>query len=189
MAGARSSPPQIFVLSGPSGSGKTTLCHEAANRHGWYYSISHTTRAQRKFEKDGQDYFFVSRVEFERMIAAGEFLEWALVFDNLYGTSREKVDEVLRQGRSVILDVDIQGALAIKKKMPEAILVFVQPPGITELKKRLTARGGDSEDEIQKRLSRAQTEMKFQEQYDFTIVNDDLKKATRELEKIFKKFK
>lgn len=121
------------------------------------------------------------------MIAADDFLEWACVFDNLYGTSKRKIEESLKQGRSVILDVDTQGALMIKKKMPKAILIFVQPPGLNTLKERLTARGGDSEEEIKKRLSRAQNEMQFQSHYDFTIVNDDLKKATGELEKIFQK--
>jgi guanylate kinase len=187
MARASQPLPHVYILSGPSGSGKTTLCREAALRHNWYYSISHTTRQKRTFEKDGQDYFFVSRKEFEAMVAADDFLEWALVYDHLYGTSKKKIEEALSQGFSVILDVDTQGALKIKKRMPEATLIFVKPPDLNALRERLTTRAGDSAEEIKKRLSHAHNEMQFQSQYDYTIINDDLEKATRELENIFKK--
>ncbi len=177
----------LFVLSGPSGSGKTTLCRELAKKYDWYYSISHTTRKKRAFEKNGVDYFFVSCEEFTRMIQAYEFLEWAVVYENDYGTSQVKVEEALARGQSVVVDVDTQGALSIKKIMPQAVLIFIQPPQIEELKKRLTLRGGDSEEEIQKRMRQAEHEMQFQKQYDFVVVNDDLQKATQALDHIVQK--
>lgn len=174
----------LIVISGPSGSGKTTICREMAARFNLGFSVSHTTRPRRENEVHGRDYFFVSTDEFERMRQDGEFLEWAKVYDHCYGTSKKTVEAIRARGQGVVFDVDTQGALAIKKILPEAVLIFIITPGIEELRRRLKARGRDSEAEIEKRVKNAKNEMTHRERYDFVVVNDKLKRALKEVEGI-----
>ena len=146
--------------------------------------MSHTTRAPRPGEQDGVHYHFVSRPEFERMIADGAFLEYAKVFDNYYGTARASIDALLAQGRDVILDIDWQGARAIKAQLPAAVSVFILPPSRAELERRLRERGQDSEDTIQQRMQQAVTEMQHHSEFDHVVVNDDFQAALADLEAI-----
>jgi len=174
----------LIVISGPSGSGKTTICRAMAVEFGHYFSVSHTTRPQRKNEIQGRDYFFVAKDEFLKMIDEGILLEWAQVYDNYYGTSKSIVEEKLSQGQGVIFDVDTQGAASIKKMMPESLLIFIKTPDITELKTRLHSRGRDSDQEIDKRVQNAQNELSHVGEYDFVVVNDKLDIAVEEVRKI-----
>lgn len=172
------------MISGPSGSGKTTICRQIANDRDWYYSVSHTTRPKRENEVNGRDYFFVTTAEFQKLIDKKEFYEWAKVYGNFYGTSQRLIEEKLNKGQSVILDVDTQGAAQIKKKFPEAILVFVDVPGLEVLRQRLVTRGKDSQAEIEGRLQHAASEMAKKKQYDHVVLNDDLEKAVSKLNQI-----
>lgn len=176
--------PPIIVVSGASGSGKTTLCHEIASAFDFYYSISHTTRPQREQEVDGRDYFFVDLARFQQMIQAGDFLEWARVYDNFYGTSRLILEGKLAKGQGVILDVDTQGAANIKKAVPGAFLVFIDTPDLNELNKRLQDRRTDSSAEIQKRMASAEREIAHKAEYSRVIVNDKLDRALLEFKQI-----
>jgi guanylate kinase len=166
---------RLCVITAPSGAGKTTLIKallaaDATLR----FSISYTTRAPRKGEQEGHDYYFVSREEFERMIAADRLLEYARVFDNFYGTGRDPVERELSAGRNVVLDIDWQGARQVRARMPEAILIFIMPPSFAELTKRLRSRGTDSPEVIARRLSEARSDMGRWSAFDYVIVNDDL---------------
>lgn len=174
----------VFVVSGASGSGKTTLCRKIAQKYGMYYSISHTTRPKRPHEQDEKDYFFVTVQEFKNMITEGIFLEWAEVYGNYYGTSRLKIEESLKQQKSVILDVDTQGASSIKKMLPQAVLVFIDVPSLEVLRQRLNDRSTDSEQEINKRVLYAKNEIAKKDQYDYIIINDDLEHAEAKFDKI-----
>lgn len=174
----------FFVVSGPSGSGKTTICREIANEFGWYFSISHTTRAQRKNERDGYDYYFVDEASFKEMMSRGEFLEWAQVYGNFYGTSKKIIEQKLSEGCGVILDVDTQGAANIKKLMPQAVLIFIKTKTLDDLKMRLEKRGRDATEDISRRLKNAQTEMSHTGEYDHVICNDELIAALTEMRKI-----
>lgn len=172
----------LIVLSGPSGVGKNTLMNRVIPRiPNLQYSVSATTRPPRSGEVDGVDYFFVSDEEFDRMIAEDEFLEWAEFVGNRYGTPRTFVEEQIQQGRTVIMDVDIQGALQIKQKMSDAVLVFLLPPTWEELRNRLNKRGKDPMEAIIKRLERSVEELKFIVDYDYFIINDHLDKAAERL--------
>lgn len=174
----------FYVVSGPSGSGKTTICRRIADEFGWYYSVSHTTRALREGEKEGVDYFFVNAAKFQDMIQKGEFLEWARVYDNYYGTSRQNIEERLKCGQGVILDVDTQGAAQIKKLMLKAILVFIKTVELDDLKARLKTRGQDDDGEIAKRMKNAQSELSHIGEYDHVIVNDDIKNSVQKFKLI-----
>lgn len=178
---------RFFVISGPSGSGKTTICRQIATDRDWYYSVSHTTRPKRENEVNGRDYFFVTTEEFQKLIDKKEFYEWAKVYGNFYGTSQRLIEEKLKQGQSVILDVDTQGAAQIKKKFPKAVLVFIDVPELEVLKQRLVKRGKDSQEEMKRRLQHAADEMAKKNQYDHVILNDDLGKAISTLNKIINK--
>jgi len=175
----------VFVLSAPSGAGKSTLYKEiikkAANIK---YSISHTTRGKRKGEVNGRDYFFVSEDKFKELIGKKEFVEWAKVHDNYYGTSRSFIERTITRGYNVILDIDVQGALNIKKIYPGAVLVFIMAPSFKELKKRLVLRKKDSPEVIKRRLSNAKKEIAYIPKYDYLIVNDKLSKALEDLDSI-----
>lgn len=177
----------LIVISGASGSGKTTICRLLAQRLGFYYGVSHTTRPMRKNETHSVDYFFVSRDEFDRMVKHGDFLEHAVVYNNYYGTSKSVVDEHRLKGRGVVLDVDTQGALNIKKAVPEACLIFLKSPSVEVLRKRLEKRGTDSPENIEKRLKEALKEESFSSKYDYVVVNEDLDRAYDEVEVIVKK--
>ncbi len=176
---------QIFVLSGPSGTGKSTIKHEVMARiTGLSYSVSHTSRPPRGSERDGVDYHFVSRRTFEKMIAENAFLEWAKVHDQLYGTALSSLKEQMGAGFDVLMDVDVQGGRNVKNEFPHSTLIFVLPPSLEILKERLTTRGTDDREVIEKRMARASSEIKECEWYDYIVINDQLKKAVFETEAI-----
>jgi len=173
---------QVFIISAPSGSGKSTLVKSLLEREpGLIFSVSYTTRAPRGQEQEGREYHFVSREQFERMIAAGEFIEWARVFEDYYGTHRRYVDQGLAEGRDVVLDIDVQGARQLKEKIPGAVSVFILAPSREELEKRLRARGDVSDAVIRRRLAEAAREIRNFGQYDYVLINDDLQAASERL--------
>lgn len=182
----RSKKGRLFVISGPSGSGKSTLARMAVERTGVKLSISATTRAKGDDEVDGRDYYFLSEAEFLQKIETGEFLEYARVFDNYYGTPRGSVAEQLEQGQIVVLEIDVQGAGQVFEKFSPAEVegILILPPSDEELRRRLESRGRDDDETIDKRLAKAQWEIKkagASGNYGHTIVNDDLEKAADEL--------
>lgn len=173
--------PRLFVVSGPSGVGKGTLVSRVrGQRPDLGLTVSATTRQPRPGEVDGTSYYFLSVEDFEQRVAAGEFLEWANVFGNRYGTLRSEVDRNLDAGKSVILEIDVQGALNVRKLMPEAVLVFIEPPSFEALESRLRGRGTEEEEVVQVRLKTAKGELELAPSYDERIVNDDLQEATSE---------
>lgn len=172
---------KLFVVSGPSGVGKGTLVGKLKDRDDVWVSVSATTRAPREGEQEGREYFFMSREEFLSKADEGGFIEWAEYSGNCYGTPADKVEEQLEAGRNVILEIEVQGALQVKEKLPEAKLVFIEPPSMEVLEKRLRGRGTESEDAIARRLDVARVEMGEKMKYDYTLVNDDLDRAFQEL--------
>lgn len=172
----------LFVISGPSGAGKGTLVRLIKDRmpEAWL-SVSATTRAPRAGEVDGRDYFFVTRDEFESLIHTDGLLEWADVHGNRYGTPRAEVEKRVLEGVQVILEIDPQGALQVKERDPDAVLIFILPPSPEELERRLRARGTESECEIACRLSNAAAELALVEKYDYVILNTDALEAASEL--------
>ena len=175
----------LVVISAPSGSGKTSLAElllKEVDR--MRFSVSHTTRPRRGGEEHGVDYFFVSVEEFEGMVSEGEFLEHAHVYDNYYGTSRAFVEAELGGGMDVLLDIDIQGALKVKKLIPEALMIFVLPPSFQVLKERLVGRGLDDEAVIERRLQVAKDEIKYYVNYDFVIINSEIRQCLQDLKSI-----
>jgi len=176
----------LFVLSAPSGAGKTTLCKRLLQKFNHLiYSVSYTTRNPREGETDGKDYNFITKSLFEEMIKRDEFIEYALVHRNYYGTSKKWLNERLEQGNDIILDIDVQGALQLKENFPEAIMIFILPPSLEELEKRLKLRNTDNPDVIKTRLENAKEEIKSLNIYNYAIINDDLEKAVNNLESIF----
>lgn len=176
---------QIFVVTAPSGSGKTTLIDSARkNIGGVGYSISHTTRKPREGEVNGLHYYFIDRVEFENMIEAHEFVEWALVYGQLYGTSISTLNRELCSGKDLLMDVDVQGAREIKRQFPESLSIFILPPSIEILRERLNSRATDEGIDIDLRMKKATEEIERCRDYDFIVVNDDLNQAAREIEAI-----
>lgn len=172
----------LIVISGFSGAGKGTLMKKLMQTYDNYaLSISMTTRNPREGERDGIEYFFVSREQFEENISKDGFIEYASYCGNYYGTPKAYVEEQLKAGKDVILEIEIQGALQVKKKFPESLLMFVTPPSATELEKRLTGRGTESADVIAARLARASEESEGVEAYDYIVVNDDLDTCVKEL--------
>ena len=175
----------LFVLSAPSGAGKSTLidrsCRELPDI---WHSISATTRPRRDYEQDGVHYYFMEQTRFEEMIAGNELLEWARVFEECYGTPAEAVDAHLAGGDDVIMDLDVQGALQVKQKRAEASLIFVMPPSLDELAKRLEHRASETGEDVEFRLSRAEEEMAQSHRYDHVIINDDLDAAFQDLKNI-----
>jgi len=175
----------LFVVAAPSGAGKTTLVHKLMDTNAALrFSISFTTRPQRHTETDGEDYFFVSPEAFQTMIDAGDFLEHALVFDHCYGTSKTQVASLLNEGHNVILEIDWQGARQVRNHMPDCRSIFLLPPSIAELKRRLTGRGTDSAEVIERRYQDALGDMSHWHEFDFAVINDDLDVAHAELERI-----
>lgn len=173
----------LFVISAPSGSGKTTLVQRLLRRTSELeFSISYTTRAERGKEQDGFDYHFIREGDFERRIAHDEFLEWARVHGNYYGTSRKATDSIRDAGRDVLLDVDVQGAEQVCAKEPDAISLFVLPPSYEVLEQRLRGRKLDSDEVIRRRLIGARREVGYVDGYDYVIINDSLERAAYELE-------
>ncbi len=164
----------LTVVSGFSGAGKGTLMKALLKKYDYELSISATTRSPREGEEHGREYFFLTREEFESMIETGKLIEWHEYVGNYYGTPKEYVEQRLNEGKDVILEIEIQGALKVREIFPDALLLFVTPPNITELKSRLVGRGTESMETIMKRLARASEEANFMEHYDYIIVNDDL---------------
>ncbi len=177
---------RLFVIAAPSGAGKTTLRDFLLTRHpDLYFSVSATTRRPRPGEVIHKDYHFMTKDVYDQHLAQGAFLEHAEVFGNYYGTLRAPVEEQLAAGRDVLLDVDTKGARQVKQRMPDALLVFIMPPSMQELERRLRARGADREADIQRRLREAQYEMDQRGIFDHIVVNDRLTDAQRALEQLF----
>ena len=177
---------RLFVIAAPSGAGKTTLVHALVTRHPELrFSISYTTRPKRRNEADGVDYLFVDKDEFARLRDAGALLEYAEVFDNYYGTSREQVRQHLDAGHNVVLEIDWQGAEQVRESMPECITIFIMPPSVTELERRLRSRRTDTDRVINRRLRDALSDMSHWGDFDYVVVNDDLEAAVAELEAVF----
>lgn len=175
----------LIVLSGPSGAGKGTLCQELRKEMPHlHYSVSVTTRPPRPGEVEGVNYHYITKEKFEQMLANNEFLEWAKVYDNYYGTPKKKVMEVLERGEDIILEIDIQGAMQIKKQFPEGVFIFIVPPSLQELEKRIIKRGTDSAEVIKKRLSCVLDELSYVSEYDYIVVNDEVPKAVEKLKAI-----
>jgi guanylate kinase len=173
---------RLTVLSGPSGVGKDSVIELIRARSPWIkLSVSVTTRKMRDYETDGEHYHFVNRTEFQRLIDGGQLLEWAEFAGNLYGTPRAQVEGWLAQGRPVLLKIDLQGARQVRAAMPEAQLVFLAPPSVEELKRRLIGRGTDDEDTIRRRLAHADEELAAEKEFDRTVVNDFVERAADEL--------
>ena len=169
---------KLIVLTGPSGVGKGTLLRSLMERHPELcLSISATTRSPRAGEVEGKDYYFLSRSAFERMIAKGEFLEWAEFAGNLYGTPRTAVEEKIRQGQWVIVEIELEGARLVRKAFPDALRIFILPPSLVELEYRIRSRGTETEEAIARRLNRAETEINAASEFDIQIINDDFEKA------------
>ncbi|WP_158768413.1 guanylate kinase [Paraglaciecola sp. L1A13] len=182
----------LFILAAPSGAGKSSLIkallqnHHSTEIHNneMQVSVSHTTRAPRPGEVDGEHYHFVSREVFQELISKDEFFEWAEVFGNYYGTSKVVIEQTLRQGIDVFLDIDWQGARQVKAQIPDTATIFVAPPSREELMRRLTERGQDTPEVIQDRMNKAVSEISHYHEFDFIVVNDDFKAALAELDAI-----
>lgn len=172
----------LFVLSGPSGAGKGTLVKRVLQRipDAWV-SVSATTRKPRPGEVDGKDYYFLDQPRFDELVSQDGFLEWACVHGNSYGTLRSCVQDHMNSGGQVILEIDVQGAFQVKKAMPEAHLIFIEPPSLEELERRLRGRGTETEEVICKRMKTAEVELAQKMEYDVQVVNDELERATEEL--------
>ena len=176
----------LIVFSGPSGVGKGTVRQEIFSKpdHKVEYSVSMTTRAQRPGEVDGKDYFFRSREEFEELIRNGQMLEYAEYVGNYYGTPLAYVNETLDKGIDVFLEIEVQGALQVKKKVPDAVFIFLTPPDLNELEERLVGRGTDSEEVIAQRIERAREEIALMSEYDYAIVNDEVPLAAERVKRV-----
>jgi guanylate kinase len=175
----------LLVLSGPSGAGKGAVCKELLIKEpSMRLSVSATTRPPRRGEVDGVDYFFLDKEFFQKMIQDRELLEYAEVYGNYYGTPLHFIEDSLAEGRDTIFEIDIQGALQVKKIYPEAVLVFIAPPSKHELEKRLISRGTDNREIIEKRLQCVDGEMKLANRYDFMVINDEVSKAVDQIKSI-----
>ena len=165
----------VFIISAPSGSGKSTLVNYLMKRvPALRFSVSYTTRAPRGDEKDGREYYFISRDQFEARVGRGEFLEWAEVFGNLYGTHRSELDRASMEGIDLVLDIDVKGARQLKERIPSAVSIFILPPSREVLEQRLRARSQDSGPVIERRLREAAEEIRNYSQYDYLLVNREL---------------
>ena len=171
----------LIVVSGPSGCGKGTILAEILNDEKFFYSISATTRNPRPGEVDGVNYHFLTKEKFENLIETDGMLEYASYCDKYYGTPRKPVEDMLNEGRHVILEIEVQGAMKIKEKCPDAKFIFILPPSLKELRKRLNKRGTESEEVIEKRLNEATSEINQAYKYDYTLINGDLSEAVDDL--------
>lgn len=176
----------LFIISAPSGTGKTTLCKQlTANIPGLWHSISYTTRKPRSGEEHGREYFFTDEPTFQTMIERHEFVEWARVYGHLYGTPRKTLADKIDQGIDVLLEIDVQGALQVKKKFEDAVSIFILPPSMSVLRQRLLARASESSEEVQRRLQKVKEEVWSYRDYAYIVRNDDLTRSLRDLENIF----
>lgn len=178
----------LIVVSGPSGAGKGTICKRLLEKNpNLGYSISATTRAPRTGEVNGINYWFLSKEEFQKMIAEDGLLEWAEVYGNYYGTPAQKVRDSLAEGKNILLEIDTQGAALVRKKFPEGVYIYILPPSLEELKRRIIGRGTDSAESIERRLSCAREEMGCaSEQYNYLVLNDEVELAVERVETIIK---
>ncbi len=175
----------LFIVSAPSGAGKTTLCKKlASSTKKLEYLVSFTTRPKRKGEVNNKDYTFVSEEQFNKMIKAGKFAKWANVHGHLYGTSKERLENMLEKGIDVLLDIDTKGARQLRKKYPKAVYMFILPPSLNVLRQRLNKRKSDAKSEIEKRLKRAAAEIKDYKNYDYVIINDIFTDALKRLQTV-----
>ncbi len=180
----------LYVISGPSGVGKGTLRKALFRKVGGLgYSVSCTTRSPRRGEREGVDYQFIDPGLFQRFISEERFLEWAEVHGNFYGTLKDSVENILSEGRDAVLEIDVQGALQVKRSMPEAVLIFILPPTEDELRDRLDRRGTEKGEDLKKRLDEARNEILMSERYDHLVVNDDIEAALDTLEKIIMSYR
>ncbi len=175
---------RLFVISGPSGAGKGTICKEIINHENIKLSVSMTTRKPREGEVDGVNYLFVSQEEFRQIIDERGFLEYAEVYGNFYGTPKMEVMDLMHEGIDVVLEIDIQGALQIKEVYPEAVFIFILPPSMTELRKRITGRGSETEESLRQRLGEALTEISYIDKYDYCVINGELQEAVNRVSSI-----
>lgn len=175
---------KLFIISGPSGAGKGTICQRLVEDSKVEVSVSMTTRTPRPGEIDGKSYYFTTREDFQKQIENDGFLEYAEVYGNYYGTPKQKVNEKLSDGTDVVLEIDIQGALNVKEAYPEGIFIFILPPSMAELRKRITGRGSETEEAINLRLSQTLKEVSYIDKYDYCVVNGDLEEAVARVKAI-----
>jgi len=176
----------LFIISAPSGTGKTTLCKQLTSTvPGLWHSISYTTRKPRAGEEHGREYFFIGETEFQQMVDRNEFVEWARVYGHLYGTPRKTLIDQMEQGIDVLLDIDVQGAIQVKKKFEDAVSIFILPPSMQVLRSRLQNRASDTPEEILRRLQKVKEEVWSYREYAYVVRNEDLSHSLHELESVF----
>jgi guanylate kinase len=181
-------PGKLIVLSAPSGAGKTTIAHEIMRLNpSLRFSVSATTRPRRENERDGADYYFLTKEEFRRRVEAGDFVEWEEVYGDLYGSLRSEIDGALARGDSVLFDVDVKGGLSIRRCYPEALLVFIRPPNVDILLERLRKRRTENEPTITRRMQRVAMEMELGRQFGHQVVNDTLADAVQQVDRLVKR--
>lgn len=174
----------LTVISGFSGAGKGTIMKKLIAEYPYFLSTSATTRAPREGERDGVEYYFHTREEFEQMIAGGELIEWAEYVGNYYGTPKKAVEQQLAEGKNVLLEIEMQGGMLVKKQFPEAVMIFIAPPSAEILKERLIGRKTESEEEISRRLKRAAEETIYMDKYEYIVINDKLEEAVKQVHSI-----
>ena len=180
---------KLVVVSAPSGSGKTTIAREIMRRNpSLTFSVSATTRAKRSYEVNGRDYFFLTKEEFTRRVAAGEFVEWEEIYGDYYGTLKSEVERALTSGRHLMFDVDVNGGLSIKKEYPQALIIFIKLPSVEALRQRLAHRRTEDEATIAKRMERVPMELEKGKLFDYQVVNDELPRAVDEAQKIVQQY-
>lgn len=175
---------QLLVISGPSGAGKGTVCKALIEKNPIWISVSCTTRTPRQGEEHGINYYFINKEEFLKRIDSDDFLEYAEVYGNFYGTPKSEVLKMLDEGKDVILEIDIQGALKIKSTYPDGVFIFIMPPSMEELRNRITNRGSETPESLKTRMESAYNEINFASKYDYAVVNDEVEEAVKKIESI-----